>query len=108
MLLARTNRDVPKHRGITFFALDMHSPGVDVRPLRQITGSAHFNEVFLTDVRVPAGAVIGAVDDGWTVARTVLANEASVVGGGTAAAGVDALIALARAHGLNRDPTVRQ
>ena len=108
MLLARTNRDVPKHRGITFFALDMRTPGVDVRPLRQITGSAHFNEVFLTDVRVPADCVIGEVDGGWTVARTVLANEASVVGGGTAAAGVDALIELAQARGLSGDATVRQ
>ena len=108
MLLARTNPDAPKHRGITFFALDMRTPGVEVRPLRQITGAAHFNEVFFTDVRVPASCVIGHVDNGWVVARTVLANEASVVGAGTAATGVDALIRLARERGINGDSSVRQ
>jgi alkylation response protein AidB-like acyl-CoA dehydrogenase len=108
MLLARTNPDVPKHRGITFFALDMRAPGVDVRPLRQITGAAHFNEVFLTDVRVPADCVIGEVDGGWAVARTVLANEASVVGAGMASNGVDALLDLARARGISGESGVRQ
>jgi alkylation response protein AidB-like acyl-CoA dehydrogenase len=108
MLLARTNPNVPKHRGITFFALDMRTPGVEVRPLRQITGAAHFNEVFLTDVRVPAACVIGAVDGGWAVARTVLANEASVVGAGTASTGFDALVELARVRGINGESSVRQ
>jgi len=109
ILLVRTNLDRPKHRGISFLLLDMHSPGVEVRPLRQITGACHFNEVFLTDVRVPVENVVGAIDDGWTVARAVLSHEASVIGGGSAAGtGCAELIALAR--GLDRidDPVVRQ
>jgi alkylation response protein AidB-like acyl-CoA dehydrogenase len=84
MLLARTDPDVPKHRGISYFALDMHQPGVEVRPLRQITGESHFAEVFLTDAVVPAANVIGAENDGWSVARTTLANERVGLGGGGA------------------------
>ena len=109
ILLARTNIDAPKHRGITFFVVDLRTPGIDVRPLRQITGAAHFNEVFLTDVRIPAANVVGEVDGGWAPARTVLAHEASGIGGGNAAAaGCAALIDLARATGGNTDPLVRQ
>jgi alkylation response protein AidB-like acyl-CoA dehydrogenase len=74
--LARTNPDAPKHKGITYFLVDMrHSEGIDVRPLREITGKALFNEVFLDDVFVPDEMVVGAVDDGWRLARTTLANE---------------------------------
>jgi alkylation response protein AidB-like acyl-CoA dehydrogenase len=74
--LARTNPDVPKHKGITYFLVDMrNSPGIDVRPLREITGKALFNEVFLDDVFVPDEMVVGDVDDGWKLARTTLANE---------------------------------
>ena len=79
-LLARTNPDAPKHRGITAFALDMRAPGIDVRPLREITGSSDFNEVFLDSVRVPADRVIGAIDDGWRVANSSLVHERSGVG----------------------------
>ena len=82
ILLARTNPDVPKHRGISFLLLDLRTPGVEVRPLRQITGASHFNEVFLTDVHVPVENVVGGIDNGWAVARAVLAHEASVIGGG--------------------------
>ena len=65
ILLARTDADVPKHRGITYFLIDMHQPGVEVRPLRQMTGGAEFNEVFLTDARVPHENVLGTVNGGW-------------------------------------------
>ena len=109
ILLARTNIDAPKHRGITFFVVDLHTPGIEVRPLRQITGAAHFNEVFLTDVRIPAENVVGEVDAGWGPARAVLAAEASVIGGGNAAAsGAGDLIELARKVGRNGEPILRQ
>jgi len=75
MLLARTNWDVPKHAGITYFALPMNQPGVDVRPLRQMNGYASFNEVFLTDARVRDDNVIGGIDGGWRVALATLAHE---------------------------------
>jgi alkylation response protein AidB-like acyl-CoA dehydrogenase len=108
ILLARTDPDAPKHRGITFFLVDLHSPGIDVRPLRQITGAAHFNEVFLTGVRIPAANVVGTVDGGWGPARTVLAHEAAVIGGGTAHAASASLIELARTIGRHEEPLVRQ
>ncbi len=109
ILLARTNPDAPKHRGISFLLLDLRTPGVEVRPLRQITGACHFNEVFLTDVRVPVDNVVGGIDNGWTVARAVLAHEASVIGGGNAAArGYADLAALARERGRELEPVVRQ
>jgi alkylation response protein AidB-like acyl-CoA dehydrogenase len=79
-LLARTNPDVAKQAGITAFALDMRTPGVDVRPLREITGTNDFNEVFLDDVRIPADRVIGEVNDGWRVANASLSHERSAVG----------------------------
>jgi acyl-CoA dehydrogenase len=80
VVLTRTNADAPKHRGITAFLLPMDSPGVDVRPLRQMTGGADFNEVFLTEVRVPDEYRLGEVDGGWTVALTTLMNERATVG----------------------------
>jgi len=75
MLLARTNPDVPKHEGLSYFILDMKSPGVDIRPLKQMTGSSEFNEVFLSDVRIPDANRVGDVGDGWRCARTTLMNE---------------------------------
>lgn len=75
MLVARTDPQQPKHKGLTYFAIDMHSPGVEVRPLRQITGEAEFNEVYMTDARVPDAWRVGDVGEGWRVALTTLMNE---------------------------------
>jgi alkylation response protein AidB-like acyl-CoA dehydrogenase len=93
--LARTSPDKPPHEGITCFFVDMASPGIDIRPLRELTGEAWFNEVFLDDVFVPDDCVIGAVDDGWRVGRTTLANERVAMGSGASiGAGVVALVGL--------------
>ncbi|WP_370938548.1 acyl-CoA dehydrogenase family protein [Amycolatopsis sp. cg13] len=81
ILVTRTDPDVPKHQGMTYFLCDMTAPGVEVRPLRQITGEAEFNEVFLTEVRIPDSQRIGAVGEGWKVAQTTLMNERVAIGG---------------------------
>ena len=81
ILVARTDPDVPKHAGLTYFLCDMTDPGVDVRPLRQITGEAEFNEVFLTDVRIPDSQRLGAEGEGWKVATATLNNERVAIGG---------------------------
>src|SRR5205823_11057919 len=75
--------DQPKHKGMTYFVVDMHAPGVEVRPLRQITGEAEFNEVYLTDVRIPDRERLGDVGEGWRVSLTTLMNERVAIGGGT-------------------------
>ncbi len=84
MLVTRTDPESPKHRGMTYFAVDMRAPGVEVRPLRQITGEAEFNEVYLTDARIPDDQRIGAEGEGWRVALTTLMNERTAIGSGGA------------------------
>jgi alkylation response protein AidB-like acyl-CoA dehydrogenase len=81
LLLARTDPDVPKHQGITAFLMDMSLPGIEIRPLRQMNGDAHFNEVYMTDVRLPDSARLGGVGEGWRVAVTTLMNERVSIGG---------------------------
>ena len=109
MLVTRSNPELPKHKGLTYFALDMRAPGVEVRPLRQITGEAEFNEVYMTDVRVPDAARIGAVGEGWRVALTTLMNERTAIGGamGSATTAKEGPVAgLVEAY-RNMDPAVR-
>lgn len=101
LLVVRTDPAAPKHRGLSYFVLDMRSPGVVVRPLRQMTGDAEFNEVFLTDVRIPADHMVGEPGDGWRVAMTTLANERANLGGpATAASPAERLLDLARSAGV--------
>jgi alkylation response protein AidB-like acyl-CoA dehydrogenase len=82
LLVARTDPDQPKHKGLSYFVLDMHAPGVDVRPLFQLTGEAEFNEVFFTDARIPHSMMLGREGDGWNVAVATLMNERVALGGG--------------------------
>ncbi|MHB1137371.1 MAG: acyl-CoA dehydrogenase family protein [Microthrixaceae bacterium] len=82
MLIARTDPELPKHQGITYFAIDMHQPGIEVRPLREMTGHAMFNETFLTDARVPDHAIIGERNGGWAVANSTLGHERAGLGSG--------------------------
>ncbi|WP_241004448.1 acyl-CoA dehydrogenase family protein [Conexibacter sp. SYSU D00693] len=108
ILLARTDPDVAKHKGLTMFVVPMDAPGVTIRPLRQITGDAEFNEVFLDDVRLCAEAVIGAPGEGWKVALTMLGFERVAVGSGLHATPLDQLVAAVGAHADDReDPAVR-
>ena len=107
VLLARTDPDVPKHRGITAILVPMGARGIDVRPLRQIDGAIHFNEVFLDEVRVPVANTLGPVGGGWGVAITMLAHERASIGGGGMYS-MAQVTALARAHGDTTDPVVRQ
>jgi alkylation response protein AidB-like acyl-CoA dehydrogenase len=112
ILLARTDPSLPKHRALTYFVLDMQSPGISIRPLTQLTGSNEFSEVFLDGVRVPRAHVVGAANQGWEIALTTLAHER-----GTGFAfkeqvlqkiAVEELVGLARARGRAHDPAVRQ
>lgn len=114
ILLARTDPDQPKHKGITYFLLDMDQPGVEVRPLRQITGEAEFNEVFLDGARVPDAHRVGEVNDGWRVSASTLSSERQMVSGsGSGGMGrlggssTDRLITLAQETGRWEDPVVR-
>ena len=107
LCLARTDPDAPKHDGITAFVVDMASSGLDIRPLRELTGFAMFNEVFFDDVFVADDMVVGAVDDGWRAARTTLENErVSMASGASFGPGVLSVLELAERRGLLEDPLV--
>jgi alkylation response protein AidB-like acyl-CoA dehydrogenase len=111
MLVARTDPDVPKHQGLTYFLMDMEQDAVQTRPLRQITGEAEFNELFMEDARIPDENVIGGVGNGWGVAITTLMHERAGLGAAAAASvkiALGQLIELARERGLADDPIVRQ
>jgi alkylation response protein AidB-like acyl-CoA dehydrogenase len=102
MLLARTDPDVPKHQGLTYFAFDMRQPGVEVRPLREMTGRSLFNEVFITEARVGDDAVIGGLNNGWAVANTTLAFERASLGAGGGGGGASAALPGTLAGDLGR------
>jgi alkylation response protein AidB-like acyl-CoA dehydrogenase len=117
LCIARTNSGVPKHQGLSMFIVDLKAPGVTIRPLRQMTGESHFNEVFLDSVRVPASNLVGRENDGWRALTAMLTHERLALGAGTGAGGggpswaqsaSSQFIELARAQGLNLDPLVRQ
>ncbi|GAC1537042.1 MAG: acyl-CoA dehydrogenase family protein [Acidimicrobiales bacterium] len=111
-IICRTDPTLPKHKGLSGFVVDMKAPGVDVRPLRQMTGGASFNEVFFTDVRIPADHLLADVNQGWTVALTTLMNERASIGGGSGsgsgALGSTRLMELMRHLGRDKDPIARQ
>jgi alkylation response protein AidB-like acyl-CoA dehydrogenase len=109
-IICRTDPDAPKHKGLTGFIVDMKAPGVEVRPLRQMTGGASFNEVFFTDVRVPDDHRLGDVNQGWTVALTTLMNERASIGAGGVGTGggTTRVFQLARHLGRHTDPVARQ
>jgi alkylation response protein AidB-like acyl-CoA dehydrogenase len=109
LYVARTDTTAPKHKGLTYFVVDMQTPGIEVRPLRQITGDASFNEMFFTDVRVPRENVLGEVNDGWRVAMTTLLHERGTMGfmlTVSAQRTLNALIDLAQRHKINGHPAI--
>ena len=109
MLLLRTDPDAPKHKGLTYFVVDMQAPGVEVRPLRQITGEAEFNEVYFTDVRIPDAERLGDVGEGWGVSMTTLMNERVAIGGSVAPRNSGPIGEALRLweERADRDPTLR-
>jgi alkylation response protein AidB-like acyl-CoA dehydrogenase len=111
MLVARTDPDAPKHQGLTYFLMDMEQDAVQVRPLRQITGEAEFNELFIEEARIPDENVVGGVGNGWTVAITTLMHERAGLGAASAASiriALGELVELLRERGLDEDPLIRQ
>jgi len=110
MLLARSDPDAPKHKGLTYFILDMEQDGVEVRPLRQLTGEAEFNEIFMEGAHAPEENLIGGIGNGWNVAITTLMHERAGLGAASAIAlrrELDELIGLIRERGLGEDPLIR-
>ena len=117
LCVARTDPDVPKHQGLSMFIVDLHAKGVTIRPLRQMTGDAHFNEVFLDEVRLGSGDLVGGENNGWRALTAMLTHERLALGAGTGASGSgqgwtapasSRFIDLARTKSLDKDPTIRQ
>jgi alkylation response protein AidB-like acyl-CoA dehydrogenase len=111
MLVARTDQDAPKHKGLTYFLMDMEQEGVQVRPLRQITGEAEFNEIFMEEARIPNDNIVGGEGNGWTVAITTLMHERVGIGLGSAVQlkiALGELMGQIRERGLDEDPLIRQ
>ena len=106
IIVLRTDPNVPKHKGLSYFFLDMKSPGIDIRPIKQISGGANFNEVYFTDVRVPDDQRLGAVGQGWQVAITTLMNERAAIGGG-GGVGFKQVFDLARKLEIDGEPAIR-
>ena len=107
-IIARTDFDMPKHKGLTGFIVDMHAPGVEIRPLRQMTGGASFNEVFFTEVRVRDDHRLGDINNGWNVALTTLMNERAAIGAGGGSGGMfTRVIEMVKFYELDKDPVVR-
>lgn len=106
IMVTRSNPDVPKHMGLTFFFLDMKSPGIDIRPIKQASGASHFNEVFFTDVKIPDSQRLGAVGQGWRVALTTLMNERLAIGD-VPRPDVEDLLDLTRIVDLDGEPAIR-
>ena len=107
-IIARTDFDMPKHKGLTGFIVDMHAPGVEIRPLRQMTGGASFNEVFFTEVRVRDDHRLGDINNGWNVALTTLMNERAAIGAGGGGGGMfTRVIEMVKFYKLDKDPVVR-
>ena len=108
ILVVRSDANVPKHSGLTYFVVDMHSPGIEIRPITQINGGQGFNEVFFTDVRIPDAQRLSEVGNGWAVAITTLMNERSSIGGGGGGGGIRDLIELARSVEVDGKPALEQ
>ncbi|MBV1884042.1 MAG: acyl-CoA dehydrogenase family protein [Pseudomonadales bacterium] len=107
ILVLRTDPEVPKHKGLTYFYIDMKSPGIEIKPIRQMSGASGFNEVFFTNVRVPDSQRLGKVGQGWEVAITTLMNERASIGGGGSSAGFKTLMKLAEEVYINDEPAIK-
>jgi alkylation response protein AidB-like acyl-CoA dehydrogenase len=106
MIVTRTDPTVPKHAGLTYFIVDMKSPGIEIRPIKQINGGKGFNEVFFSDVKVPDSNRVGRVGDGWRVALTTLMNERASIGGGGGGTRAEDLIRIAQNAELHGKPAI--
>ena len=106
ILVVRTDPNVPKHKGLTYFYLDMKSPGIEIKPIKQLSGESNFNEVYFTDVRIPDTQRLGEVGQGWQVSITTLMNERASIGGGGSAVGFDSLFKLAQQINIDDKPAI--